>query len=94
MSFTISDMQYKYPKSNDWDNKRLIGHPDRDLLSRTERYEVHDFICSFLNYLSADLTVENGQHIEKIIHEDLPEHIESRLKAREWIHDYLLKATR
>jgi len=92
MAFTMSDMLYDYPSSNDWDNKRLRGHPDRDLLSRTEKYEVHDFICRVLNDIgSTALTPQNGQAVERVIHKELPENIESRSKAKEWIHDYILK---
>ncbi len=49
--FTQADLnaKYKYNKRHDaGDNPKAIGHPDRDLLDRTEAYEMVDFINHIL----------------------------------------------
>ncbi|MBU2701653.1 hypothetical protein Ga0466249_002772 [Sporomusaceae bacterium BoRhaA] len=85
MAFSMDDLQYNYDEIHSWDNPKLKGHPDRDLLSRTEKYEVFTFITTFLHSQNKSLSKQNGQIIEKLIKTEMPSNIHSRTKANEWL---------
>ncbi len=94
--FKKSDLNpnYKYNDRHDeGDNPKKIGHPDKDLLDRTEAYEMVDFINHILNTwnwdkpkpLPQDVAIPTGKKIEMLIKKHLPSDIRSRDKISTWL---------
>ncbi len=85
--FTERNLQHKYNWSHSTkDNPKLIGFPDRALLSRNEGHEVLNFIQNFVNeqkWTGAE-AVNGGQKVEKMIHK-CPGTQRSHLHVRDWI---------
>lgn len=77
---TRSDLQYIYTWSADkGDNPRLTGSPDRDLLDRSEGYEV----LLYLNSISQ--SKGTALKAERLIQQHLPGNIRSRTHITEWL---------
>lgn len=84
MSFTKSDLQYKYS----WvhtkeDNPKLKGEPDHNLLNRSEGYEVLYMIKKLMAGWELK-NVASGHKIEKMIKEH-PANLRSQAHVKEWI---------
>lgn len=70
--------------TSDNDDPTITGTPDKDLLNRTEGYEMLYFINSFMT--SHDLKQKDSfQKIESMIRESLPGSIRSHKNIAKWI---------
>lgn len=84
---------YGYNNRHDkGDNPKKIGHPDKDLLDRTEAYEVVDFINSALKTwkwstpMTPEVEIVTGSKIEKLM-QQAPSNLRSRVNISQWIKD-------
>ena len=83
---TKDDLHYKDYSWTTYanDDSRVTGEPDSTLLNRKEGYE----ILYFINKVSEIWDFkqkESAKKIEKMIRNDVPAHLHSQLKIKEWI---------
>ena len=87
--FTKADMVYQdYDWTTTEDSSKLNGDPDRNLFISTEGNEA----LYMINYLMKDtgLTAkEDGEMIERLIHDKLPIGKQSQVTAKRWLHEKL-----
>ena len=82
-----SDLQYKYPESTaKGDDPSKRGTPDKDLLNRSEWYEMLYFCNQFAN------THGNGDRdialrAERLIKESVPREFHSHAHIDKWLYD-------
>ena len=73
------------------DNPKITGSPDNILFNRHEGYEVLYLINEFMKFHQLT-SKEDGQKIEKMIHDKLPSDTRARADVIEWIernwHNY------
>lgn len=80
-----SDLQFDYgAHAMGDDNPSLRGHPDSDLLNRSEQYEVLYFVNKFANDYGEG-SAEVAKKAERLIHRYLPPDIRSRAKITDWM---------
>ena len=89
---TSGDLQYRYSwsASAQHDNPLLRGHPDRDLLNRSEGYEVLAFLNAFASSTHhGDTKAKFGKRealkAERALHSLVPSNIHSRARIMEWL---------
>ncbi|HEX6915795.1 MAG TPA: hypothetical protein VF145_11170 [Chitinophagaceae bacterium] len=87
--FSRADMIYQdYDWTTTEDASKLNGDPDRNLFTSTEGNEV----LYMVNYLMEETgltAVEDGQAIEKLIHDKLPLGKQSQVTAKRWLQEKL-----
>ncbi|WP_407366068.1 hypothetical protein ABFU50_12975 [Xanthomonas campestris pv. campestris] len=80
-----TDLQHEYSwKALEGDNPHVVGAPDSTLLSRSEGYEVLDFINRFAE--QHNLKQKNsGKETEWLIKIKLPSNVRSHANVRSWL---------
>lgn len=87
--YSRADMIYQdYDWTTAEDAPKLNGDPDRNLFTSTEGNEV----LYMINYLMKDTGLsskEDGEAIEKLIHDRLPIGKQSQVTAKRWLQEKL-----
>lgn len=85
--YTKTDMVFSdYYWTTTEDSSKLSGDPDRNLFTSTEGHEV----LYMINYLMKDTgltTREDGETIERLIHDKLPIGKQSQVTAKRWLQE-------
>ncbi len=85
--YTKADMVYQdYDWSTAEDAGKLQSQPDRNLFTSTEGEEV----LYMVNHLMAETgatSKEDGEMIERLIHDRLPLGKQSQVTAKRWLHE-------
>jgi hypothetical protein len=86
-SYTRADLVYNdYDWTTPEDAPKLKSGPDRNLFTSTEGHEV----LYMINCLMEDLaltSIEDGQAIERLIHDKLPLGKQSQVTAKRWLQE-------
>lgn len=87
--YSKADMIYQdYDWSTTEDASKLNGDPDRNLFTSTEGNEV----LYMVNYLMSETGLnskEDGEMIERLIHDRLPLGKQSQVTAKRWLQEKL-----
>jgi hypothetical protein len=87
--FTRADMVYQdYDWSTPADASKLNSAPDRNLFTSTEGNEVLYMINQVMQE-TGSTSVEDGQQIERLIHDRLPLGKQSQVTAKRWLQEKL-----
>jgi hypothetical protein len=87
--YTRADMIYQdYDWTTAADASKLNSEPDRNLFTSTEGNEVLYMINHLMQETGAT-SVEDGQMIEKLIHDRLPLGKQSQVTAKRWLQEKL-----
>lgn len=87
--YSKADMVYQdYDWNTAADSSKLNGDPDRNLFTSSEGEEV----LYMINYLMNETgltTREDGESIERLIHDKLPIGKQSQVTAKRWLQEKL-----
>jgi hypothetical protein len=87
--YTKADMVYQdYDWTTATDAAKLNSEPDRNLFTSTEGNEVL-YMINHLMQETGSSSVEDGQLIEKLIHDRLPLGKQSQVTAKRWLQEKL-----
>ena len=70
------------------DSSKLNGDPDRNSFNSSEGNEVL-YMINFLMAESGMTSIEEGRHIEQLIHDKLPIGRQSQVTAKRWLQEKL-----
>ena len=89
MPYKKSDMvyqDYKWTAKADHDNPMFIEAQERSELNRSEGYEMLHFINSLITTWNwKEPYLQAAHNLEKVIREEVPSNIRTRLKIKQWI---------
>ncbi|BBB65927.1 hypothetical protein UNDYM_1674 [Undibacterium sp. YM2] len=81
-----SNLQYEYSDHHtSGDDPKLRNHPDSDLLSRDEWYEVLYFCNKFANTHTTTAPFETALKVERLLKLNVPPALHSRTKITDWL---------
>lgn len=87
--YSMADMIYQdYDWNTAADSSKLNGEPDRNLFTSTEGEEVLYMINCLMNETGLT-SKEDGEAIEKLIHDRLPLGKQSQVTAKRWLQEKL-----
>jgi hypothetical protein len=87
--YTKADMVYQdYDWTTATDSSKLNGDPDRNLFTSSEGNEVLYMINCLMKDTSL-LSKEDGEMIERLIHDKLPIGKQSQVTAKRWLQEKL-----